>query len=124
MVRGQYPPSSDHLVAFEKGQDRGPVNRVLSGQGECRRSGQVGGHQPFDFLGGEPALDLSRAVRRNTTAREACAVSGLAEDMVVELADGCSDSRSDQIRPYDAAPIHAVSPGEGGFGIVSSRVHA
>ena len=41
VVRGQHPPSPGHLVAFEEGQDGGPVNRVLAGQGECRRSGQV-----------------------------------------------------------------------------------
>jgi hypothetical protein len=51
VVRGQHPPSSGHLVAFEKGQDGGSVNRVLAGQGECRRSGQVGGKELFDFLG-------------------------------------------------------------------------
>jgi len=31
--------------------------------------------------------------------------SGLTEDIVVELADGCSDPRIDQIRPCDTALI-------------------
>jgi hypothetical protein len=105
MVGGQDRPTPGNLLAFEKGQDGGPVNRVLAGQGECRRSGHVGGHELLNLLGMETALDLSRAVRRNTTAPDSCAVSGPNEDMVEELADGCSDPRIDQIRQCDTALI-------------------
>jgi len=105
VVRGQHPPSSGHPVAFEKSQDSCPVNRVLAGQGECRRSGQVASDELIDLLGWEPALNLSRAIGLNTTALDRCTVSGLTEDMVVELPDGCSDPRIDQIRPCDTAQI-------------------
>ena len=99
MVPGQDPPTPGHLVAFEKGQDGSPVNRVPAGQGECRRSGQVGGDQLLDFLGRESARDLSRAIRQNTTAPDGCAVSVRSDDMVLEIADCCSDPWIDQIRP-------------------------
>ena len=96
MVRGQNPPSSGHLVAFEKGQDGGPVNRVLAGQGQWRCSGQVGGHELLNLFGSEKALDLSRAVGRPATGPGICAVSERTKDMVEELSDGCLDPRTDQ----------------------------
>jgi hypothetical protein len=90
-------------VAFEKGQDSCPVNRVLAGQGECRRSGQVGGYEVLNLLGWEPTLDLPRGAKWNTTAPDSCSDSGPNEDTIVEVADRCSDPRIDQIRPYDTA---------------------
>jgi len=105
VARGEHPPSSGDLVAFEKRQDSGPVNRVLAGQGERRRSCQVASDELLDFLGWEPALNLPRALRRNTKAPSSCVVSRLTDDVFVELADGCSDPRIDQIRPCDTALI-------------------
>jgi len=105
VITGQHSPSPGHSVALEEGQDGGPVNRVLVGQGERRRSSEVAGDELLDFLGWEPALDLSRAVWWNATAPNSCAVSVRTEDMVEELADCCSDPRIDQIRPCDTAQI-------------------
>ena len=121
VLRKQHPPSPGHLVAFEKGQDGGPVNRVLAGQGECRRSGQVGGDELLDLLGREPTLDLSRAVRPNVTAPDSCAVSGGTKDMVEELADGRLDLRIHQIGPCDTALIRHFPCLEGGLNSVPQR---
>lgn len=105
VVRGQHPPSSGHLVAFEKGQDGGPVNRVLAGQGECRRSRQVGGYELPNLFGWKTMLDMSRTAGWNATCPGICAVSERTKDIVVELTNGGSDPRIDQIRPFDTPLI-------------------
>jgi hypothetical protein len=56
--------------------------RTVSGQRRAPRFPRVG-----------VGAGLSRVVRWNTTAPDSCAVPRRTEDMVVELADGCSDPR-------------------------------
>jgi hypothetical protein len=113
VIWGKHAPTSGHPMAFEKGQNGRPVNRVFAGELDNGRSGEVTGDELLDLLGRKPALDLFRTPGSNTTGAMAGPDSwGRTEDAVIELPDDNSKPGIDQSCPWDTVPV-SLSPGEG-----------